>query len=67
MRWVDAAQTAAQGLAGAAGIVMVGDRENDTYQGFTRRPFHHASPRAARLNKRRALPICASSRASPPV
>jgi len=29
MRWIDAAQTAAQRLAGAAAIVMVGDREND--------------------------------------
>jgi hypothetical protein len=38
MRWIDAAQTAAQRLAGAAAIVMVGDRENDIYQGFTRRP-----------------------------
>jgi len=38
MRWIEAAQTAAHGLAGAASIVMVGDRENDIYQGFTRRP-----------------------------
>ena len=38
MRWIEAAQTAAQRLAAAAAIVMVGDRENDIYQGFTRRP-----------------------------
>lgn len=38
MRWIDAAQTAARRLAGAAAIVTVGDRENDIYQGFTRRP-----------------------------
>ena len=38
MRWIEAAQTAAQRLAAAAAIVMVGDRENDIYQSFTRRP-----------------------------
>ena len=38
MRWIEAAQTAAHWLAGAVAIVMVGDRENDIYQGFTRRP-----------------------------
>ena len=38
MRWIEAAQTAAQRLAAAAAIVMVSDRENDIYQGFTRRP-----------------------------
>jgi Transposase DDE domain len=37
MRWIEAAQTAAERLADAA-IVMVGDRENDIYQGFARRP-----------------------------
>jgi hypothetical protein len=40
MRWIEAAQTAAQRLAGAAAIVKVGDRENDIDQSFTRRPPH---------------------------
>ena len=38
MRWIEAAQTAARSLADAAAIVMVGDRENDIYQAFTRKP-----------------------------
>ena len=38
MRWIEAAQTAAERLADAAAIVMVGDRENDIYQAFTRKP-----------------------------
>ena len=38
MRWIDAAQTAAQRLAAAAAVIMVGDRENDIYQAFTRKP-----------------------------
>jgi hypothetical protein len=37
-RWVEAAQTAAEALADADSIIMVGDRENDIYQAFTRRP-----------------------------
>ncbi len=38
VRWVDAAQSAAQRLADAASIVVVGDRENDIYQAFIRKP-----------------------------
>lgn len=38
VRWVAAADMAAQRLADAAGIVMVGDRENDIYQAFVRKP-----------------------------
>src|SRR5260370_686210 len=38
MRWIEAAQTAARSLADAAAIVMVGDRENDIYQAFARKP-----------------------------
>jgi hypothetical protein len=37
-RWIAAAETAATVLAEAGGIIMVGDRENDIYQAFTRRP-----------------------------
>jgi hypothetical protein len=37
-RWIEAAKTAAEALAVADSIIMVGDRENDIYQAFTRRP-----------------------------
>jgi len=37
-RWIEAAKTAADALASADSIIMVGDRENDIYQAFTRRP-----------------------------
>ena len=38
MRWIEAADMAAQRLADAAGVVVVGDRENDIYQAFARKP-----------------------------
>ncbi len=38
MRWIEAAQIAAQRLADAASVVVVGDRENDIYQAFARKP-----------------------------
>ena len=38
VRWVDAAQSAAQRFADAASVVVVGDRENDIYQAFARKP-----------------------------
>jgi hypothetical protein len=37
-RWLEGAQTAATVLAPAARIVVVGDRESDIYQIFTRKP-----------------------------
>jgi hypothetical protein len=37
-RWLEGAQTAATVLAAAARIVVVGDRESDIYQIFTRKP-----------------------------
>ena len=37
-RWIEAAETAAEALADASSLIMVGDRENDIYQAFTRRP-----------------------------
>jgi len=37
-RWIEAAKTAAEALPDADSIIMVGDRENDIYQAFTRRP-----------------------------
>ena len=37
-RWIAAGETAAEALADADGIIIVGDRENDIYQAFTRRP-----------------------------
>ena len=60
MRWIEAAQTAAQRLAAAAAIVMVGDRENDIYQGFTRRPPNVDLITRARSDRR-------TSRRRPPV
>ena len=38
VRWVDAARSVAQRLADAASVVVVGDRENDIYQAFARKP-----------------------------
>ena len=38
MRWIEAAETASAVLADAAAIVSVGDRENDIYQAFARKP-----------------------------
>ena len=38
MRWIEAAETASATLADAAAIVAVGDRENDIYQAFARKP-----------------------------
>jgi hypothetical protein len=38
MRWIEAAETACAVLADAAAIVSVGDRENDIYQAFARKP-----------------------------
>lgn len=38
MRWLNAANAAAERLADAARVVMVGDRENDIYGFFARRP-----------------------------
>lgn len=37
-RWLNATHTAAERLAGAASIVVVGDRESDIYALFARRP-----------------------------
>ena len=38
VRWIEAAQSAAQRLANAASVIVVGDRENDIYQAFARKP-----------------------------
>ena len=38
MRWIEAAEMAAQRFADAAGVVVVGDRENDIYRAFARKP-----------------------------
>lgn len=38
MRWIEAAQIASATLADAAAVVVVGDRENDIYQAFARKP-----------------------------
>ena len=38
IRWIEAAETASTSLADAAAIVCVGDRENDIYQAFARKP-----------------------------
>jgi hypothetical protein len=57
VRWVDAAQSAAQPLANAASIVVVGDRENDIYQAFApqagRRRPHHADARRPQVGRGR--------------
>ena len=59
MCWIEAAQTVVERLVVAAAIVMVGDRENDIYQGFTRRPpsvdLDH--PGAQRPGLRRRPPV----------
>ena len=47
-RWLAAAEAAAEGLDGAAEIVVVGDRESDIYALFARRPERvHLLARAA--------------------
>jgi hypothetical protein len=40
MRWIEAAQIAAERLPEAASLVVIGDRENDIYQAFARKPAH---------------------------
>jgi hypothetical protein len=53
----EAAQTAAKRRADAAAIAMVGDRENDIYQAFTRRPDRvDLITRARRPQARRRRP-----------
>lgn len=37
-RWLEGARSAAEVLAGAAQIIVVGDRENDIYEVFARKP-----------------------------
>jgi hypothetical protein len=38
MRWLRGVERAAELLIGAASVVVVGDRENDIYSCFARRP-----------------------------
>ena len=52
-RWLTAAQVTAERLAGAARVVMVGDRENDIYGFFAQRP--NALDLVVRVAQDRAL------------
>jgi Transposase DDE domain len=52
IRWIEAAQIAADRLTEAAGVVVIGDRENDIYQAFACKPPHVHLITRARGNRR---------------